>query len=548
MIRILLFYMGKDGLSTIEEINGWIALGPKRYEDVLSSEEIQEELRSRGILKPAIDQGETLAERKKIWMRLVQLVCAAHRNSVSQSENGPFVELNLIIIQGPPGVGKTMFMNRLYSDPVIQSRFDEVFQASYDLNMSPQTFLDFCLQKLLPGEDWHPGQPTILKTDLRKALSGKRIMFLVDTLSSANEIDVLKPLSEMGCLLVVATRSLEVARQVDYSNVIELKSYSKSDVLEYYSKNYALRPSQVTQEKLLQLAEMVCFNPLGLNIALRRVAEEGWETVMKKVCLAPAIWKEGVFKDLHKPLWLAYSSLSAEDQDKFRKLGILPTLAGYDEERLSLFWGISRTKANEILVRLEKEAGLARRCPQRNGCWHFHPQVMAYARYLLNESPVRTRILSGFYPIRLAFHEKRPVQFHHLYKKGVKPEVVKTYWAMIRQEWKRRRLPIILSELRRTVDLAYSPDWSIFKQLTPNCTLEDYTWGYRNYLEGKSRHPDFLHLSLPDWRSRGATNLFYLSRRIESDDDFVARSQLDSARQHDHMGFSSRASRLAAAI
>ena len=148
-------------------------------------------------------------------------------------------------------------------------------------------------------------------------------------------------------MLVVTIRCLGVARQADYSNVIELTAYSISDVLEYYTKNYAARPSPVNQEKLIQLAEMVCFNPLGLNIALRRVAEEGWESVMEKVRLAPSIWKEDVFEDLHKPFWLSYSSLSAEDQDKFRRLGALPTLASYDEERLDLESNCDKSQAAE---------------------------------------------------------------------------------------------------------------------------------------------------------------------------------------------------------
>ena len=62
--------------------------------------------------------------------------------------------------------------------------------------------------------------------------------------------------------------------------------------------------------------------------------------------------------------------------------------------------------------------------------------------------------------------------------------MLQTYWKMIRKEGQRRHKPILLAELRRLVDPTYSTDWSIFIQLTANCTLEDYVWGYRNYLEG----------------------------------------------------------------
>jgi len=482
--RILLFYWGKNGLSTLEEINGWIALGPPQYEEVLKSAEVQNKLRLKNILKQPGDQEEELAGRQKLWKRLHDQICRASQNTRPSRFTGCSTVPNLIIIQGPPGVGKTMFLNRLWADPIVQSRFDEVLRVSCDAKMTPRTFLDLYLRKLFPEEDWSPGSLTVLKADLHKAIRGKRILLLADNLSSLEEIEALRPLCEMGCLLVGTTRYLEVARQTDYGNVFELTAYSISDIAEYFSKNISAETSFITQDKLIQLAKMVCFNPLGLNIALRRVAEEGWDAVVEKVNLAPPILKEDIFKALHKPLWLAFSSLSADDQNMFRRLGILPALACYDEERLSLFWGVSRTKANEILVRLEKEAGLTYRDHGKSGCWHFHPQVLNYARYLFNETPYRTRVLSHLYPARVAFHERRPHQFNHMYRRGIKREILKEYWKMIRAEGKRRRLPIVLAELRRFVDPTYSTDWSIFTQLTSNCTFEDYIWGYRTYLEG----------------------------------------------------------------
>jgi hypothetical protein len=484
--RILLFYIGKAGLGTLKEVQDWLALAPERYEEVLRCVEVQNKLRSEELLKQGCETGQELAERQKLWDRLVNLIYTASTSVDVRSAHDLTPEKRLIILQGPPGVGKTMFLNRLWIDPTSQARFELVFPARFDKKMSPQAFLDFCLRKLLPKGEWSPGHPIVLNADLQKALQGKRILFLIDRLDSPEEIEELKPLCAMGCWLVIATRCLEVARQADYSSVVEMKAYSIGDVIEYYAKNYADQPSPVTQDKLLQLAEMVCFNPLGLNIALRRVAEEGWDTVMRKVRLAPSFMKEDVFEDLHRPLWLAYSSLNCEDQEKYLLLGALPTLASYDEKRLSLLWGVSKTKANEVLVRLEKEAGFVQHCVEGTEAWHIHPQVLSYARFLLSESSLRMRIFSRFYPARVAFHEKRPHEFHHLYKRGVKSDVVKKYWQMIREESKRRKVPLVLGELRRFIEPSYSTDWSVLTQLTSNCTLEDYVWGYHMYLAAQA--------------------------------------------------------------
>ena len=411
--RILCFYIGKKGLRTIEEVNQWIASGPQKYQNVLDSDEIRKLLHSKNLTQPDSEPEQELAQRQKLWKRFIHLVHTATLSGGSSFQD-PSTEPNLIVIQGPPGVGKTMWLERLQSDPTIQARFDEVLYASCDSGTSLQTFLDFWLRKIIPDQAFYPNHPAILKAEMQKAVYGKRVLLLADNLSSPEEIEALKPFRDLGCLLVVTTRFLEVARQADYSHVVELNAYSRSDVIEYYSKNYPTQPSSVTQEKLLHLAEMVCYNPLGLNICLRRVAEEGWEAVMQKVRLAPSISKGNVFADLHKPLWLAYNSLRVEDQERFRRLGILPNLASYDEDRLGIFWGVSATIANETLILFEKEACLVRRCCRhKNGYWHFHPQVVNYARYcLLNASP-RARVFSLLSLLRLALHEKRPRYFHH---------------------------------------------------------------------------------------------------------------------------------------
>lgn len=482
--RILLFYIGKCGLRTIEEIQEWIDMGPDRYRAIYSSAELQEKLRAMKLPKVNNDYGEQLTEREKVWDHLLQRVAAASTLLGQKRTTDPAQFPNLIVIQGPPGMGKTLFLNRLWRDPMVNSHFDEVVHANCDANMTPEILLDFCLRKLLGETDGSPGRPAILKSDIDKATRGKRIILLLDHVSSPKEVDILRPLCEMGCLLVAATRSLSVARLAGLSNVLELGPFSVNDLLEYYSKSCDAEASAITQEKIIELAKKVCSNPLGLNIALRRVAEEGWDSVMRKLSLAPSIRKGDIVEDLHHPLWLAYSSLGEKDQEMFRRLGAFPTLASYDEVRLGRLWGVSKIKANEILLRMEKEAGLAQRCPQKLGCWKFHPQVLHYARYMLRESPLRSRIFAKCYPLCLAFHENRPRQFHHLYKQGIHFGVVKKYWQMIHQERKRRRMPIVLAELRRLVDPTYSTDWSIFRQLTSNCSLEDYVWGFRNFLGG----------------------------------------------------------------
>ncbi len=206
--------------------------------------------------------------------------------------------------------------------------------------------------------------------------------------------------------------------------------------------------------------------------------------MISKILLVPSICKDAVFEDLHKPFWLAYTSLCPEDQERFRQLGALPLLASYDDERLSRLWGISKAMTREVLVRLEKEAGLSYRSADGRGDWQFHPQVINFARCLLHEIPFHQRWKISLKIIHLALQEKRPGQFHHPYKCGMRPEIAQIYCHMLWQERKRRRLPIVLSELQGLINPFYSTDRSIFTQLASNYSLEDYLWGHHLYLEG----------------------------------------------------------------
>jgi hypothetical protein len=138
----------------------------------------------------------------------------------------------------------------------------------------------------------------------------------------------------------------------------------------------------------------------------------------------------------------------------------------------------------EVFVRLEKEAGLSYRSADGKGDWQFHPQVINFARCLLHEVPFHQRWKISLKIIHLALQEKRPGQFHHAYKCGMKPEIARMYCHMLREERKRRRLSIVLSELQGLINPFYSTDWSIFTQLTSNCSPEDYLWGFHIYLEG----------------------------------------------------------------
>ncbi len=252
--RLLLFYIGKNGLSSLEEINQWIASGPKRYRGIMQNPELLDAIQSAKIPKHSMDQTEHCKIRDQVWNRITDLVCGDREGDKHRSAKS-----RLFVIQGPPGIGKTLMLERLRTDPCIRCHFDEVFFSSCDTHVSPKTIFEFWMGKVDSKRDRYLDQLPAPGAELREVLQDRKILLLVDSLWTTEQIRSLKPFCDYGCTVVVSTRSLEVARQVAYTNVIEMTVFRKDDVAAYYANHYAGQLSGYNEKKLFQLAEMVCF-------------------------------------------------------------------------------------------------------------------------------------------------------------------------------------------------------------------------------------------------------------------------------------------------
>ncbi len=251
----------------------------------------------------------------------------------------------------------------------------------------------------------------------------------------------------------------------------------------YFRDNYSGDLTDEIIGYLTHIADFVGNNPLGLSIALRRVAEEGWEVVLQKLSLASPICQEDISMDLYRPLWTAYEALPREYQNFFVKLSKLAELRWYDEDHLSIYWNVLIQRANDILLRFEKEAGFTHRLSEEKPyAWVFHHQVMLFAKSLMCHCSVKDRIQIYCSRIQMAWQQKRPCEITNLFHAPSFGEVIRFFRWSTQEKRRLIRIPYALDFLHSIFVPFKSSNWKILNDFSRNFSAQHYFWGAKLYL------------------------------------------------------------------
>ncbi|MBN1934160.1 MAG: hypothetical protein JW934_05830, partial [Anaerolineae bacterium] len=415
-----------------------------------------------------------------------------------------------VVLQGPPGVGKSTLLEIVASDAGVQKEFPHGARPILlGAEMTLPGVLGAVGQVLLPGAEG-AGRGTSPEL-LRQLAAGKQMVFLLDDCCQAEHARLVASLASPDSLVIVATRLSGVARSLSPSQdyVIDVGGFSAEEVERYYQHVWNNRPGEQDLAELATVWELMRGNPLGIRIALHHVAQYGWKTVSDALRELPLPTPEGIADELYRPLYLAYTMLSPEEQACFRRLGVLPELHSYNLVTFAGLWEREPAHALRFLDKLQNDAGLVQsiqdraplgngvplgnRAPLGNGgriAWTIHQQVMNYARSLFAQLPAgEQRTARRWVERALAIPEQQ--QRHDEFLKSAPHQPV---LAGMIKEYRIKRpyvgpLPVIwLRGFWRLFNPSYVPDWPVFESFRAVLTADEYLVISRIVREERNRN------------------------------------------------------------
>lgn len=171
------------------------------------------------------------------------------------------ISANMLLIQGPPGVGKTVLAIRL--GYLLKSRFsDGVLWYRLDTSDVMDVLLSIAFAY---GKDvGHIQDKHIRASVVRSVLSDKKVLLIFDNVELKSELSLLLPNSEK-CFVIITSKYNNLAIYGSYLSIV-LKTFTMNEALLLFKAVLGNVYVNKNKSSILKLAECVGFLPLPLHI------------------------------------------------------------------------------------------------------------------------------------------------------------------------------------------------------------------------------------------------------------------------------------------
>lgn len=295
-------------------------------------------------------------------------------------------------VQGMGGVGKSALVSELARDEEIETVFPDG-TLWVTLGKTPDVLSVLGGFASAYGYDFSQLTTVAERArEVRSLLHGRQTLIVLD---DAWYVMHVRPLlaGGPGCKTVVTTRQKQVADGVR-ARLMRLDVMPEDEAVALIGQWLGRKLEGEDWERARELARLVAYLPLAVELAAAQVPEAGWDWVLERLGsvrrLETLELEEAKTKweSVRLALGLSYEALRAEElKRRFRALGALAVGATFDAAAAAGVWGCDENEASDGLRQLARAAVVDR---LEGGRWRVHDLLMDYALERLVEAGEET--------------------------------------------------------------------------------------------------------------------------------------------------------------
>ncbi|XP_060967418.1 putative disease resistance RPP13-like protein 1 [Cannabis sativa] len=257
-------------------------------------------------------------------------------------------ELSVIPIVGMGGIGKTTLAQLVYMDDRVNNMFDTKVWITVGEDKVDCTKVMKLIVEKITSKTCEIQDPYDLQEEVKKALTGKKFLFVVDDVWDENpsKWDVLNNCfksGKHGSKIIVTTRSTDVASIMKTGSTYQLGRIDEAAGWQLFAKHASLVVDSNDYLDLKQVGEKIVDKCKGLPLAIksmgllvrRKQRKEEWINILNS-----DLWELYDRKkvDILPALWLSYFNLRPELKQCFAYCSLFPKDYHFRKGEMVLLW------------------------------------------------------------------------------------------------------------------------------------------------------------------------------------------------------------------